>query len=96
MYLYLRYISKVSSPTLGVTVADQACTSFVILSCWDWGMGWGWTGLNAAFCGTCAMEQAALTNHLPGLQHSHQSTSSLPAAMDSSAQQQVSFIQQLN
>ena len=53
-------------------------------------MGWGWTGLNAAFCGTCAMEQAALTNHLPGLQHfGHQnSTTSLPA-MDSSAQQQV-------
>ena len=60
----------------------------LILSCWDWGMGWGWTGLNAAFCGTCAMEQAALTNHLPGLQLSHQSTTSLPA-MDSSAQQEV-------
>ncbi|XP_059096373.1 uncharacterized protein LOC131890933 [Tigriopus californicus] len=31
--------------------------------CWDWGMGWGWTGWNAAFCGTCAMEQAVLANH---------------------------------
>ena len=33
--------------------------------CWDWGMGWGWTGWNAAFCGTCAIEQAALANHVP-------------------------------
>lgn len=35
--------------------------------CWDWGMGWGWTGWNAAFCGTCAIEQAALANHVPSL-----------------------------
>ena len=32
--------------------------------CWDWGMGWGWTSWNAAFCGTCAIEQAALANHI--------------------------------
>ena len=40
--------------------------------CWDWGMGWGWTGWNAAFCGTCAIEQAALANHVPSLAHHHQ------------------------
>jgi len=35
--------------------------------CWDWGMGWGWAGWNAVFCGTCAIETAALVNHVPGL-----------------------------
>lgn len=94
---------KSSSKPAGTSVSDvnaaigmagmltQYDTALAATSCWDWGMGWGWTGLNAAFCGTCAMEQAALTNHLPGL-HSiqHQSTTSLPA-MDTSAQQQMFY-----
>jgi hypothetical protein len=57
-------------------------------------MGWGWTGLNAAFCGTCAMEQAALVNHVPGLQHTTQSEAMLGYGMDSSStsQQQVRWL----
>ena len=34
-------------------------------------MGWGWTGWNAAFCGTCAMEQAALASHVPSFANQH-------------------------
>ena len=36
--------------------------------CWDWGMGWGWTSWNSAFCGTCAVEQAVLAHHGIGAQ----------------------------
>ena len=48
---------------------------------WDWGMGWGWSGNSASYCGTCALEQAALMSQnrqvvstaLPELNNHHQS-----------------------
>ncbi len=57
----LKSSSSTADVTAGVLMAGvvtQWHAAIAATSCWDWGMGWGWTGLNAAFCGTCAMEQA--------------------------------------
>lgn len=80
-----------SNLTAGVLTAAVLTQWNAGPSCWDWGMGWGWTGWNAAFCGTCAMEQAALAGHVPALaaQQHHQSAAaySAAAAEDPSASQ---------